>query len=139
MKMLVEIEVKDQKTYDYVAIELNKLVAQLNDPSWRGYGFTKPIKSLKISDASHTMRSNIESLDQPRIITKSGVCGGCAIIRGTRIPVWGLEQARRLGVSDDALLRMYPSLVPNDLEAAWKYVDNYPEEIDREIRANEDA
>lgn len=28
-----------------------------------------------------------------------GVCGGSACIAGTRIPVWLLEQGRRLGMS----------------------------------------
>ncbi len=47
-----------------------------------------------------------------------GRCGGEACVRETRIPVWGLVNLRRLGATDDELLRAYPSLAPADLEAA---------------------
>ena len=38
------------------------------------------------------------------------VCGGEPRIAGTRIPVWTLEQGRRLGASEAELLRDYPGL-----------------------------
>lgn len=54
-----------------------------------------------------------------RIVQKPGVCGGDAIIAGTRIPVWGLERARRHGINDSRILEMYPALSQADLDAAW--------------------
>jgi uncharacterized protein (DUF433 family) len=63
--------------------------------------------------------------------------GGDACVRDTRIPVWVLENYRRLGMSDDSLLRAYPSLTGADLEVAWAYVAANQEEIDRAIRENE--
>src|SRR5438046_7178243 len=66
-----------------------------------------------------------------------GVCGGSACIASTRIPVWILENARRLGTSESDLLRDYPTLTAQDLANAWLYVASHKEEIDIEIEANE--
>lgn len=55
----------------------------------------------------------------------------------TRIPVWVLEQVRRLGTSEAELLRAYPSLRAEDLANAWAYVRGHREEIEREIAENE--
>jgi uncharacterized protein (DUF433 family) len=68
-----------------------------------------------------------------------GVCGGEACIVGTRIPVWVLEQARRLGVSEADLLRSYPTLRAEDLTNAWEYADSHINEIEANIRDNEEA
>ena len=67
-----------------------------------------------------------------------GVCGGSARIRKTRIPVWLLENARRLGSSEADLLENYPSLTAKDLANAWDYIELHKEEIEREIIANEE-
>ena len=68
-----------------------------------------------------------------------GVCGGEPCIVRTRIPVWILEQARRLGTSEADLLRCYPTLRAEDLANAWAYVRLDGGEIDEQIRANEEA
>lgn len=68
-----------------------------------------------------------------------GVCGGDACVAGTRIPVWSLEQGRRLGFSDDELLVNYPTLRRGDLPAAWEYVKTHTAEIEQAIRENEEA
>ena len=65
-----------------------------------------------------------------------GVCGGSACISGTRIPVWGLEEARRLGAKEAELLTSYPTLRAEDLSSAWAYVEAHREEIERDIREN---
>jgi uncharacterized protein (DUF433 family) len=75
----------------------------------------------------------------PGIETNPEVCGGEPCIVRTRIPVWVLEQARRLGTSEAELLRAYPTLRAADLVNAWSYVHSHREEIDRQIRENEDA
>jgi uncharacterized protein (DUF433 family) len=79
-----------------------------------------------------------EIADQlPGIEFDPRVCGGSARIAGTRIPVWSLESWRRLGASDDEILRNHPSLQASDLLNAWQYVTRHPREIDREIAENE--
>ena len=75
----------------------------------------------------------------PGIEKTPGVCGGSACIVRTRIPVWVLEQARRLGTSEADLLRSYPTLRAADLANAWAYVQLRRAEIESQIRANEDA
>ncbi|MGA3074899.1 MAG: DUF433 domain-containing protein [Bryobacteraceae bacterium] len=57
----------------------------------------------------------------------------------TRIPVWALEQARRLGVSEEDRLRAYPALHAEDLANAWAYVRSHRVEIEDQIRDNESA
>ncbi len=75
----------------------------------------------------------------PGIETTPGVCGGEPCIVRTRIPVWVLEQARRLGTSEARLLEAYPTLRAADLANAWAYVLTHRDEIDRQIRENEAA
>jgi uncharacterized protein (DUF433 family) len=74
----------------------------------------------------------------PGIETNPRVCGGEPCILRTRIPVWMLEQARRLGTTEAELLSAYPTLRAIDLVNAWSYVDSHVEEIDRQIRENEE-
>ena len=57
----------------------------------------------------------------------------------TRIPVWLLERARRLGTSEADLLRCYPTLRAEDLANAWAYIRGNRDEIDQQIRENEEV
>jgi uncharacterized protein (DUF433 family) len=57
--------------------------------------------------------------DFPGIDSRPDVCGGEPCSVRTRIPVWLLEQARRLGSSEYDLLAAYPSLRAEDLANAW--------------------
>lgn len=74
----------------------------------------------------------------PNIVATPGVCGGVARIIRTRIPVWLLERMRQLAVSETEILRSYPTLCAVDLVQAWSYVDSHREEIERQIRENEE-
>ncbi|WP_309472815.1 DUF433 domain-containing protein [Nostoc sp. ATCC 53789] len=47
------------------------------------------------------------------------VFGGEARIAKTRIPVWVLVEASRLGYSDTDLLMSYPTITATDLANAW--------------------
>lgn len=67
-----------------------------------------------------------------------GVCGGNARIRDTRIPVWTLVSLREQGASEQELLRNYPGLNHQDLEAAWSYYAKQKEEIDAVITEDND-
>lgn len=75
----------------------------------------------------------------PGIESNPNVCGGEPSIVRTRIPVWLLEQARRLGTSEAEILRSYPSLNAEDLTNAWAYVRAHREEIEKQIMENEAA
>jgi uncharacterized protein (DUF433 family) len=66
-----------------------------------------------------------------------GVIGGDACVRNTRIAVWMLVEARRLGFSDAELQNRHViPLAQGDLDAAWAYAAANPEEIEQAIREN---
>lgn len=73
----------------------------------------------------------------PGVESTPGVSGGDPCIVRTRIPVWVLEQSRRVGMSEIDLLRNYPTLRAQDLANAWSYVLTHRDEIGRQIRENE--
>ena len=77
--------------------------------------------------------------DFPGVDSQPDVCGGEPCVVRTRIPVWLLEQARRLGTTENRLLEAYPSLRAGDLANAWAFVRAYPAEIEAQIRDNESA
>lgn len=83
----------------------------------------------------------VQDLDDahPGIESRANVCGGEPCIAGMQIPVWVLEQARRLGASEARLLLDYPTLRVEDLASAWEYARVRTAEIDRQIQENETA
>lgn len=69
-----------------------------------------------------------------------GVIGGDACIGNRRIAVWMVVEAQRLGMSDAEIRDRYePLLSQEELDAAWRYAEQHPEEIDQAIRENEEA
>lgn len=75
----------------------------------------------------------------PGIESAPDTSGGEPRIVRTRIPVWALEQARRLGMTEADILKSYPTLRAEDLANAWAYVRTHRDEIDQQIRQNEQA
>lgn len=73
----------------------------------------------------------------PGVESRPEVCGGESCIVRTRIPVWLLEHARRLGASEVKLLQDYPVLTAQDLVNAWTFARSNRAEIDAAIAANE--
>jgi uncharacterized protein (DUF433 family) len=74
----------------------------------------------------------------PGIVRTPGVCGGSARFIRTRIPIWSVVRLQQLGASDIDILRSYPSLRAVDLAEAWAFADDHREEIERDIRENEE-
>jgi uncharacterized protein (DUF433 family) len=100
----------------------------------------------KISELSRDEKTQLAQrlaeelgLEQTGIAKIAGIVGGDACIAGTRIPVWALENYRRLGLSEAQILENYPALHAADLVNAWIYVEENQEEIDQAIQANETA
>jgi uncharacterized protein (DUF433 family) len=75
----------------------------------------------------------------PGIESQPGVCAGEPCVVRTRIPVWLLERARQLGMSEAEILSSYPTLRASDLANAWAYVRSHHAEISCQIAENEDA
>jgi uncharacterized protein (DUF433 family) len=73
----------------------------------------------------------------PGIEKTDGVVGGEARVVRTRIPVWVLENYRRLGWSEARILENYPTLRALDLVSAWAYANAHQDEIDRAIQNSE--
>jgi uncharacterized protein (DUF433 family) len=75
----------------------------------------------------------------PGIEGTPGVSGGEPCIVRTRIPVWVLVQARRLGTTEADILRAFPALRAEDLANAWAYFRSHRNDIEQQIRENEAA
>ncbi|MEB3281113.1 MAG: DUF433 domain-containing protein [Lyngbya sp.] len=101
---------------------------------------TEKLLSLTPAEKAEAIHLLTQSLNtQWRGITKTvGVCGGDACIANTRIPVWVLVNAQKLGVSEAQLLLDYPTLSATDLTNAWIYYQTHLEEIETAIRENEE-
>ena len=99
------------------------------------------IESLSRAEKAELLKWIVQDLGDahPGIESTPNVLGGEARIVRTRIPVWLLEQAKRLGANDAKLLESYPTLRAEDLANAWAYVRSHRSEIDAQIKANEKA
>lgn len=73
----------------------------------------------------------------PHIVKIDGVCGGEAIIEGTRITVWQIvEYFYKVGMSVDEILSDWDYLTPAQLHSALAYYHDNKEEIDRARQEN---
>jgi len=99
------------------------------------------LSEMTRAEKSQLLRWVVQDLGDafPGIESNPEVCGGDPCIVRTRIPVWVLAQARRLGTSEAEILRAYPSLRAEDLANAWAYYRAHREEIERQIEENEAA
>ncbi len=77
--------------------------------------------------------------DFPGIESRKDVCGGEPCIVRTRIPVWILVRNRQLGISEAEILRSYPTLRAEDLVNTWAFFRSHRNEIEHQIRDNEEA
>jgi uncharacterized protein (DUF433 family) len=103
--------------------------------------FEKLLGELSSGEKAQILKWVVQELNDafPGIDSSPDVCGGEACIVRTRIPVWLLEQARRLGTTEQDLLAAYPSLRAEDLVNAWHYARAHAAEIGAQIRENEAA
>jgi len=69
----------------------------------------------------------------------TGVCGGSARIRNTRIPVWSIVEAKKMNFSDTRILASYPSLSLMDIENALIYYARNREEVELDLAENNEA
>ena len=69
----------------------------------------------------------------PGIESNPMVCGGEACVVRTRIPVWLIVQAKKLGMTEAEILNSYPSLRAEDLSNVWAYYRAHRSEIESDI------
>jgi uncharacterized protein (DUF433 family) len=105
------------------------------------HDFEKQLETLTRAEKAQLLQWVVRDLGDafPGIESRPGVCGGDPCIVRTRIPVWVLEQSRRLGMSEADLLRSYPTLRAEDLTNAWAFVRAHRSEIDVQIRENAES
>jgi uncharacterized protein (DUF433 family) len=103
--------------------------------------FEEVLGKLSSAEKAQVLRWLVQDLGDafPGIESRPDVCGGEACVVRTRIPVWLLENARRRGVTEQALLAAYPSLRAEDLVNSWNYARSHATEIDRQIHDDETA
>ncbi len=103
--------------------------------------FEKLLPMLSPGEKAQILKWVVQELGGafPGIDSRAEVCGGEPCIVRTRIPVWLLEHARRLGASEQELLAAYPSLRAEDLVNAWAYARAHADEIEAQIQENEAA
>jgi len=119
-----------------------------------GYSKKKVIKRMSILQEAEKLVSTMTRAEKaqllqwvvrdlgdafPGIESTPGVSGGEPCIVRTRIPVWLLVQARRLGTKEAEILRSYPALRAEDLANAWAYYRTHRNEVEQQIRENEEA
>jgi uncharacterized protein (DUF433 family) len=71
------------------------------------------------------------------IVKRPEVCGGDALIEGTRIPVWSIERWRQLRMTIDEILQSYPTVTREEILLGLKYAESNQDEIERAIWENE--
>ena len=101
----------------------------------------KLLPDLSPSEKAQLLKLVVQELTDtfPGVDSRPDVCGGEPSVVRTRITVWLLEQTRRQGSTEEALLRAYPSLRAEDLVNVWAYVRSHALEIEEQIRQNESA
>ncbi len=101
----------------------------------------RELSSLSQGEKAQLLKWIVRDLGQsfPGIETNPGVCGGEPCVVRTRIPVWVLEQMRRQGVTEADILRAYPTLRAEDLANAWAFVLAHRDEIEQQIKLNQES
>lgn len=81
--------------------------------------------------------ANENRTPHPHIVKIAGVCGGAAIIEGTRIAVWHIVgYYYKVGMSVEAILSDWDYLTPAQVFDALAYYHDNRQEIDRLIQEN---
>jgi uncharacterized protein (DUF433 family) len=76
-------------------------------------------------------RREIQRTEYPHIVKVEGVCGGQAIIDGTRIAVWHLVgYYYKVGMSVEDILAEWNYLKPAQVFSALAYYHDHKQEID---------
>jgi uncharacterized protein (DUF433 family) len=75
------------------------------------------LPTLTGAEKAQLVRMVVQDFDDafPGVESTPEICGGERCLVRTRVPAWVLEQARRLGASEEELLRSYPTLRADDL------------------------
>jgi uncharacterized protein (DUF433 family) len=87
------------------------------------------ISGYTVMEAEKTM----SKIDYRNVEKLPGVCGGRAVVAGTRIRVSIVLGCTRLGMSIDEILQAYPQLSRSDVHDALAYAYEHLDEIEADI------
>lgn len=92
-----------------------------------------------ITNTNTMLSKHLTIVEISSVIRKTpGVCGGSACVGNTRIPVWLLIDFIQQGATDGQLMEFYPGLTVDHLDLAREYYEAHREEINRDIREQEE-
>lgn len=125
---------RNRRPVPFLAQGYNHLMSKLEEAG-------RLLSEMTNSEKAQLLQWVVRDLGEafPGIETDPQVSGGEPCVVRTRIPIWVLEQARRLGTTEADILRSYPSLKAEDLTNAWAYVRAHRQEIEKQIEENEAA
>lgn len=75
----------------------------------------------------------------PYIERVPGICGGSAIIKGSRTPVRAIVGYYKMGMSVEDILDALPHLKACEVYDALSFYHDHTEELEQEIEENEDV
>lgn len=85
----------------------------------------------------NTKANKVHRTEYPHIVKVEGVCGGEAIIEGTRIAVWHVvEYYYKVGMSVEEFLADWDYLNPAAVFGALAYYHDHKAEIDKARKEN---
>jgi len=81
----------------------------------------------------------MSKVDYRNIDKTAGVCGGRAVVAGTRIRVGVVLTCYRQGMTVEEIVGHYPHLRPADVHDALAYAYDHPEEIEADIAGDDEG
>ena len=76
------------------------------------------------------------TVKHPYVEKKPNVCGGRAVVKGTRIPVWLIFRRYRGGETLEEIQDTYPSLTLSQILDALGYAFDHLEEVLQDLEEN---
>jgi uncharacterized protein (DUF433 family) len=80
-----------------------------------------------------------KNIKYPDIEKRSRVCGGRAVVKGTRIPVWLVFQRYRGGEVPEEIQAAYPHLSFSQIPEALAYAFDHLAEIQNDLKQNRES
>jgi uncharacterized protein (DUF433 family) len=70
---------------------------------------------------------------------RAGVCGGRAVVKGTRIPVWLIFQRYRGGQTPEEIQSVHPHLSLSQIHGAVAHAFDHLAEIQNDLTSNKES
>ena len=81
----------------------------------------------------------MSKIDYRNVEKVPGICGGRAVIAGTRVRVSIILGCSRLGMTVEEIIQSYPHLRSSDVYDALAYAAEHRDEIEADLAADDEA